>query len=471
MNRDKIKVIVGNIIYAFSVQGLSLMLSLIMSLVLPKVMGVKEYAYWQLFLFYISYVGFFHLGINDGVYLRSAGKKIDDLNTRLINSQFWYSILAQTILGIVLIISSFFVLDENNRIFVIIFTMVYMILTNAANFLGYLFQALNEVKIYSTSVLVDKSFFLVILLIQILFKVKDFKILIISFCFSRMLSLLYCCIKGSKIIKSGLLNIRDTFNEIKINISVGCKLMLSTICSMMVLGIGRVVVDSKFGIETFGIFSFSFSIINFFLQFISQVSMVIFPALKQINEKKLKTIYISGNTVLTVFLALLLFFYIPISILISWWLPQYNMSLKYLILLLPICVYDGKMNILYTTLFKVLRKEKQLLCINVIALIINIIFSIISAYIYSNIYFVVCGMVCAIAIRNILSERYLAKYYKVRYMKESILENLLMGGFVISTWFFVQELSLVIYMVMYIIAIVFLKNEIKDSFTSIKENI
>lgn len=146
------------------------------------------------------------------------------------------------------------------------------------------------------------------------------------------------------------------------------------------------------------------------------------------------------------------------------------MSLKYLILLLPICVYDGKMNILYTTLFKVLRKEKQLLCINVIALIINIIFSIISAYIYSNIYFVVCGMVCAIAIRNILSERYLAKYYKVRYMKESILENLLMGV-CNKHLVFVQELSLVIYMVMYIIAIVFLKNEIKDSFISIKENI
>lgn len=469
MNRKKIKEIMGNIVYAFLVQGLSLMLSVIMSLVLPKILGVKEYAYWQLFLFYISYVGFFHFGINDGIYLRSAGKKIDNLNIKLINSQFWYSILAQTVLGCVLIIASFLTLNEKNRILVIIFTMVYMVLTNAANFLGYLFQALNEVKTYSTSILVDKSLFLIILLIQLLFKVKNFKILIVSYCFSRMCSLIYCCIKGKVVIKSGLLKLRNTVNEIKINISVGCKLMFSTICSMLVLGIGRIVVDSKFGIEAFGIFSFSFSIINFFLQFIAQVSMVLFPALKQIDEKKLKQIYVSGNTLLTFVLSLLLFLYIPVSMLVSWWLPQYSLSLRYLILLLPICIYDGKMNILYMTLFKVLRKEKKLLYINVIALVINIVFSIISAYIYNNIYFVVCGMVCAIAIRNFLSAKYFAEYYEVGYVKESILENLLMCVFVVSTWFLAEGVSLAIYLVMYIVVAAFLKKEIKDSFKMVLE--
>ena len=54
-----------NIIMAFSAQGLSLIISIMMSLVMPYFLGVVDYSYWQLYIFYIGYVGFFHFGLND----------------------------------------------------------------------------------------------------------------------------------------------------------------------------------------------------------------------------------------------------------------------------------------------------------------------------------------------------------------------------------------------------------------------
>jgi hypothetical protein len=63
-----------NIAVAFLAQGVSFFASIAMSLLVPKVLGVETYGYWQLFGFYASYSGFFMLGLNDGIYLIEGGK-------------------------------------------------------------------------------------------------------------------------------------------------------------------------------------------------------------------------------------------------------------------------------------------------------------------------------------------------------------------------------------------------------------
>lgn len=61
--------IARNTMIAFAAQFISLSVSVVMSLLVPKIVGVADYGYWQLFMFYTTYSGFFHLGLNDGVYL------------------------------------------------------------------------------------------------------------------------------------------------------------------------------------------------------------------------------------------------------------------------------------------------------------------------------------------------------------------------------------------------------------------
>ena len=65
----------------------SLLSTGIITLIVPKVFNQVEYGYWQLYIFYSSYVGFFHLGLQDGIYLRYGGQYYQKLDKHIMHSQ------------------------------------------------------------------------------------------------------------------------------------------------------------------------------------------------------------------------------------------------------------------------------------------------------------------------------------------------------------------------------------------------
>jgi len=67
--------ILKNISCSFGANFISLCISVFMVAFVPKFLNVDDYALWQLFLFYFSYLGFLHFGWEDGIYLRYAGKR------------------------------------------------------------------------------------------------------------------------------------------------------------------------------------------------------------------------------------------------------------------------------------------------------------------------------------------------------------------------------------------------------------
>ena len=69
---------IKKVFYAIGANLLSLCVSVLTTLVVPKFLGenVEQYGYLQIYLFYVSYIGFFHLGWCDGVFLRDGGKHL-----------------------------------------------------------------------------------------------------------------------------------------------------------------------------------------------------------------------------------------------------------------------------------------------------------------------------------------------------------------------------------------------------------
>ncbi|WP_212741397.1 hypothetical protein, partial [Bifidobacterium moukalabense] len=137
-------------------QGLALLASVSVTLLLPKVMGVASFGYWQLFMFYATYVGFFHLGLNDGVYLINGGRNRSAINKSSILSQFFVAGILQTIFALVIVIAALFGNLPGERSFVIIMTALFMLPNNLALYIGYVFQAMNETKLFSFSSIVDR---------------------------------------------------------------------------------------------------------------------------------------------------------------------------------------------------------------------------------------------------------------------------------------------------------------------------
>ena len=67
----------------------------------------------------------------------------------------------------------------------------------------------------------------------------------------------------------------------------------------------------------------------------------------------------------------------------SLWLPNFNNALQYLPLVFPIMLFETKTSILTNSYMKALRKESDLLKVNIFTLILSIVFSSM-IYIYSD---------------------------------------------------------------------------------------
>lgn len=389
---------------AFLAQGVAMLLSVMQTLLVPKLLGTAQYGYWQLFIFYTSYVGFAHLGLNDGVYLLKGGQARDIIDKRSVNSQFTFGIGFQLVLAAVIVIVA---LDGGfgpDREFVIACTGIFLAIQNAASFLMYLLQAMNETRRSSYAAIVERLTFLVPLLVLLVMRYHSYQPFVISYIFSSVVQLVYCAWFCRDFFLAGLTPVRQAALESWGSIRVGFKLMVANIASSLILGVARFAIDAAWGIETFGELSFALSMTNFFLAFVNQASMVLFPALRQVNLSEVKGFFTNVRDSMSLFFPVIYILYYPMVWILAWWLPKYSNSFVYFALLIPICVFDSKMNICCTTFFKVLRKEGTLLKVNVCTCAASAVLTLLGVYGLGSIFWVIGGVVVAIVGRSLWSE-------------------------------------------------------------------
>lgn len=403
-----IKSLIQNAAVAFLAQGVTMLISCLTSLLVPKILGVEEFGYWQLFIFYASYVGFFHFGLNDGVYLVHGGEGRDQIDKRSVNSQFLIGSIFQLVLC-VLIIGFVMGIDlGQQRNFVLICTAYYMVVKNASNYLGYVFQSMNETKLYSFSCILERIAFLLPLAALLIARAQSFTWFVLAYCASGTLQLLFCLWHARDFFGSGLLAPNEAARESLASVRIGIKLMIANIASQLILGVARFIIDALWGIKTFGELSLSLSMVNFVFSFVSQAAMVLFPALRQGSKDEVGKFFYAVRNFMDLVFPVVYLFYFPGVWLLSMWLPQYANSFIFFAYLLPICVFDGKMSIACTTCFKVEREEALLLKINIVTTCFSAIGAVIGGYALGSIWFIIGTVVVAIILRSVVSELLLA---------------------------------------------------------------
>ncbi|WP_035764668.1 lipopolysaccharide biosynthesis protein [Butyrivibrio sp. NC2002] len=439
-----------NLIIAFFAQFISVLTSITISLLLPKILGVTQYSYFQLMIFGISYIGLLHFGLSDGVYLKFGGEEYEKLNYNMLSFCFWSMLTWLVVIGLLSNLALSMIIDDAVRIYVWRSVFLYGLFANEAWFLGYIFQATNNTIRYSISIMIFKLIVLGIYLFFIMNGQNDLRQYIQVYVFAQLLSLIYCVIYGQKIV-FGLGNIKKEYiKELFDNCRVGINLTISNISNTFILGIGRIIVDKKWSLESFGKVSLAISLTNFIMQFMQQVSMVLFPALRRASEQKLLEIYEALNNTVGIVICGMYIFYFPIELVLGKWLPQYSESFMYLGLLIPIVCFDGKVYVLYNTYMKVMRKEKSILRINALSCLFCLALSVLMASLANSIMAVVLAMVITVCVRSfvfglILSAKKM-KYYKV-FLTELTLSIMFVG----FRFCFTKIVSLIIYFLVYLI--------------------
>lgn len=455
MNK-KAKKIFKNLSYTVTANFATLGISILLNLFVPKLLGVTEYSYWQLYVFYSSYVGFLHFGWIDGIYLKIGGENYDDLDKKSLGSQFLYLMLLELFISGIVILGVITFELQTEQSSILILTAIESIVVIGKTYVLYIFQSTNRIKEYAQLSRNDRYIYILFLGVYFFTGGRNFYWLIVIDIFSKLLMTLWGVIQIKDMVTTKVLPLKGLASDILDNINIGSKLMLSNVASMLILGTIRFFVQHKWSIETFGKLSFTLSVSNMFLTFINAVGVVMFPLLRRTNQNQLPNLFIILRSLFVPVTYILLLFFVPAIFVLKIWLPAYQDSYIYMGILFPIVIYEGRMSLLINTYLKSLRMEKTILIVNVGTLFISVLLSLFTIYIIGNLKLSVILILFCLALRCNTAEYFLCKKMKVKLRFEPIFETILTIIFVLSNLvfnnslvsFFVYSICLFSYLIM-----------------------
>jgi len=459
---------IKNFSYTISSNLISLIISTLVVIVVPKLVGVEEYGYWQLYLFYSSYVGFLHLGWSDGIYLRYGGEEYSGLDKKNFSSQFYMMMLFQFVIAVIIVLIAVLFVNDNDRVFIFKMVALNALVINVLSILLLTLQATNRIKDYAQINIISRVSYVFLIIMFLFLGIREYRIMIVADLIGKALSLIYAIYICKDIVLNKINTLSFNFTETTENIRVGIKLMFANIASMMIIGVVRFGIEYSWDVSTFGKISLTLSVSNLLMLFINATGIVIFPVLRKLHIEALPKLYLVIRDMLMAILFCILVLYFPMNALLTRWLPNYADSLAFMALLFPISLYEGKMGLLINTYLKTLRKEKFIMRINIIVLLLSVVSTIFTTLLFKSLNAAVLSILIAISIRSILAEIYLSKFLKVNVIKDILYETTLTVLFVVIGWYINSTSGFVLYTLAISVYVFLKRKDLKNSFSLMK---
>lgn len=459
--------------YAVFSQVVSLCCGLITSLLLPKILGIEQFGYWQYFFLCGSYIGLLHFGFNDGVYLKLGGTSFSDIDKAEYYPQLLLVSFFQIMIAIGLAVYSYLLARDAYQI-VFYFLAIYIIFENIYKLLSFVLMATDKMRYYSQTVMLDKVVFLV-LLFAFLFLLRQltFESVIIANLSARFLALMFVVSRFGSIFDLKFISRAITpkcLKNVMQNMAMGISLTISNLLSTFIIGSGRFFVEHHWGISVFAKISFAVSLSMFVLSFISQIGLVLFSYLCRMDRERQRVLLDMLTFIVGVFALSCFIGFVPLSFIVKLWIPKYIESLGYLMMLCPIALFETRMVLIFGTYFKTFRKQVVLLKINLVSVIFAIACYYFSSSIVNSVNMVVLSMLVSIMFRSYLCQYYLYRYLHVRMDKVVIIVEVMASAIMILAYS--QFNSMLLFVLSYalsLLALVLLRlGKIKRCYSLIK---
>lgn len=402
-------------------QGVVLLASLAKSLIIPKMLSIDGFAYWQVYILYSGFVGVFALGYTDGVYLRYGGLDYGQLpfkRLRASNKVFFAVLIALSTVSCCFSL----LVDDAAKSFALLFVSLDIVVVGVSGLLLYVLQITNRIKSYSFLSAFDKVLMLVLIVGIALAAVPDYRIFILCDFFTKLTAcvvlLAYC--KDTFYGQSDSLanGVKGYLQEVK----VGFSLLVANLAGMIAVNIGRIIIELFGGTADYAYYSFGITVTNLVLTFVSAIALVLYPNLKRMNHEQLIPFFVRISSGATLVSALGLLAFFPITIFIELVFPQYAPLLAYLNLLFLAVVGQVKMQLLNNTYYKTLRLEKRLLAVNAQSILCFIVLGGLSFYFTHDVWWVAFATAIVMLVRSWLSEYELRNKLKIHHSRTLVVE-------------------------------------------------
>ena len=210
-------------------------------------------------------------------------------------------------------------------------------------------------------------------------------------------------------------------------------LMLSSYAANFLVGSGKMVIQWRWGLLVFGKVSLAFSLTSFFLQFVTAISVVLFPSIKRMEPDKLPGMYCRIRQGISPLLFAAMLLYYPGCVLLRLWLPKYEASVSYLGMLLPLIIYTSKVSLLTNNYLKAYQQERTMLRINASCVAAGLALFALGAWVLNSLTAVLLLVLLSVMLRSMLSEAAVMRIIHVDLRREFVIEFALTAVFLIST--------------------------------------
>lgn len=441
-----------NFKYALFAQIITVMVSFITGIILPKLISIEDFGYWQLFVFYCTCFEFSMLGIPNGFYLKYAGKL--KISNSLIKKNFYVILFLSSAFAYLFYCCTNKVLN--------LYLAIAVLIINIGTYYSYVTQSFNKIQVNAIANIFLNTTIILGFNIAIILDFTDIKTYILIFILSHFCKTVFLIYANNKNLEEKVLLKINYFLQIRNLMKIGLMLLLIDYTNVLALGISRLMCENHFGIVLFSKLSLAISLILLVINFLNQVIISLLPGLRRLNKDVIKIYYQKGR-ILVLSISLFIFlFYEPAIKLFEIWLPNYFDSIVYIVLFLPYLIFESKMQIIFSLLFKVLRKEVALLKINIIYLCCVLINSYIFIFCYSDIEKMIISILVLSCIRSMLAELFLSKILNTMVSFTKIIIEITVSILFLSKQFYYSEIESFIYYVVIFFLILYSVKQYKN---------
>ena len=404
----------------------------------PKIMEVEEYGFYKTFTLYISYAGFFELGVVEGIYLIIAGKMKEELNKEKMRLVFRLLIFIEVIIASIFLFVAFTFLD---RTYCIIFASlgINIIFVNIIQYFQFVSQAIQRFKEYSIINIIKSvvtiglvALLYVLYLTETLTEVKFYYIIALTVGVNALVSLLYIFLYRDYNFGHAIKMSEDK-KFVKKIFAYGIPLLISNLVCSLLLTIDRQFVSILFTKEEYGIYAFAYNMIALITTATSAISAVLFPIMVKAKYEDIETEYPYLSSLVLMFVYGCLFAYFPLYLIVQYFLPKYFDSLVIFRIIFPALVAQSVISIVMQNHFKKINANMIYFYCSLIILALSIVGNIIAYAIFKSQAAISIASVIVSFLWYFIMEFYFVKRFKVKWIRNGIFLLSMAAVFYLST--------------------------------------
>lgn len=363
-----------SLIRVFSANFFQLLVSLIVGFILPSILSVKGYAKLKTYTLLISYIGFFHFGFVDGLFIKYGGKEYSEIDKSILKGEHHFLLILE--LGLTAIFLTIGLVLKNT-ILVLFSLSIFPAVLNS--FYKNIYQAIGEFKKYSILMYINILSTLIIdMLLVMYFKNTNY----VYYCFATILSNVFSVFLFEYNFVKSLYNEKTVINSgIFNNIKSGFFILLGNIIVVLLYSIDKWFVKIFLSINDFAYYSFAVSMLNIITVLVNAISITFYNYLFSNNSPDKIAVLREKLIVLGMYSSCSFFI---LKMIVVLFIPKYIQSLDIISIIFAIFPYMITINSLYINLYKVKKNESKYFKVVLLVLFVSIIYNSIGIWLYKN---------------------------------------------------------------------------------------